>query len=246
MESRDSVSFLLTIQATGLLTLTLVGLSPTEYASLRWTHQHAGLSRQVSWHVRNNVVTAQRIRRHVDVRIVDVVADEYRVGVVEPVIEPEHPGVFANRVGGHFGQDIRDAIVWSLADRVSIDNRFERRRLREDLRTKGGIGHKIDERLAETLAQSFVIGIEERFVFHYGTAKARAELMQREGRKVGPVEGRARIECVVPNRIESAAVKFIRPGLRDDVDLRYRKGESESILAPSLAADIARCPSKRR
>src|SRR5438309_1521894 len=28
--SRDSVSFLLTIQATGLLTFTLVGLSPTE------------------------------------------------------------------------------------------------------------------------------------------------------------------------------------------------------------------------
>src|SRR5437764_15038982 len=50
---RDSVSFLLTIQATGLLTFTLVGLSPLKYASLRWTHQHAGLSRRtptkVSW-----------------------------------------------------------------------------------------------------------------------------------------------------------------------------------------------------
>ncbi len=43
---RDSVSFLLTIQATGFLTITLVGLLPTEYASLRWTHQHAGLSRR--------------------------------------------------------------------------------------------------------------------------------------------------------------------------------------------------------
>ena len=44
--SRDSVSFLLTIQATGFLTFTLVGLIPTEYASLRWTHHHAGLSRR--------------------------------------------------------------------------------------------------------------------------------------------------------------------------------------------------------
>src|ERR1700692_3705981 len=44
--SRDSVSFLLTIQATGLLTFTLVGLLPTAYASLRWTHQRAGLSRR--------------------------------------------------------------------------------------------------------------------------------------------------------------------------------------------------------
>src|SRR5215831_5573135 len=43
--SRDSVSFLLTIQATGLLTFTLVGLPPTEYASLRWTHLHAEESR---------------------------------------------------------------------------------------------------------------------------------------------------------------------------------------------------------
>ena len=43
---QDSVSFLLTIQATGLLTVALVGLPPTEYASLRWTHQHAGLSRR--------------------------------------------------------------------------------------------------------------------------------------------------------------------------------------------------------
>ena len=35
---RDSVSFLPAIQATGLLTFTLVGLSPTEHTSLRWTY----------------------------------------------------------------------------------------------------------------------------------------------------------------------------------------------------------------
>src|ERR1700674_4829652 len=44
---QDSVSFLLTIQATGFLTVALVGLPPTEYASLRWTHLHAGLSRRI-------------------------------------------------------------------------------------------------------------------------------------------------------------------------------------------------------
>jgi hypothetical protein len=43
---RDSVSLLLTIQATGVLTFTLVGLLPTEHASLGWTHLHAGLSRR--------------------------------------------------------------------------------------------------------------------------------------------------------------------------------------------------------
>jgi Metallo-beta-lactamase superfamily len=36
--SRNSVSLLPAIQATRLLTLASVGLSPTEHASLRWTH----------------------------------------------------------------------------------------------------------------------------------------------------------------------------------------------------------------
>jgi hypothetical protein len=35
---RSSVSFLSAIQATGLLTFSPVGLSPTEHASLSWTH----------------------------------------------------------------------------------------------------------------------------------------------------------------------------------------------------------------
>src|SRR6516165_1567026 len=35
---RNSVSFLPAIQATRLPTVTSVGLSPTEHASLRWTH----------------------------------------------------------------------------------------------------------------------------------------------------------------------------------------------------------------
>src|ERR1700694_5401365 len=37
IDSRDSVSFLLTIQATGPLTLALAGLTPAEYSSLDWT-----------------------------------------------------------------------------------------------------------------------------------------------------------------------------------------------------------------
>jgi len=37
----DSVSFLLTIQATGLLIVSLAGLTPAEYTSLRWTYPDA-------------------------------------------------------------------------------------------------------------------------------------------------------------------------------------------------------------
>ncbi len=44
ISSQYSVSFLLTLQVTGHLTLTLVGLIPTECASLCWTRRHAGLS----------------------------------------------------------------------------------------------------------------------------------------------------------------------------------------------------------
>src|ERR1039457_4507144 len=40
---RNSVSFLSAIQATGFLTLTPMGLPPTEHASLRWTHLSARL-----------------------------------------------------------------------------------------------------------------------------------------------------------------------------------------------------------
>ena len=38
---RSLVSLLSAIQATGLLTLAPVGLTPTEHASLRWTHPGA-------------------------------------------------------------------------------------------------------------------------------------------------------------------------------------------------------------
>ena len=38
---RNSVTFLSAIQATGLLTLTPVGLPPTEHASLYWTHHNS-------------------------------------------------------------------------------------------------------------------------------------------------------------------------------------------------------------
>src|SRR3954451_6963178 len=40
IDFQDLVSFLLTIQATGPLTLALAGLTPAEYPALRWTYNH--------------------------------------------------------------------------------------------------------------------------------------------------------------------------------------------------------------
>jgi hypothetical protein len=42
---RSSISFLSAIPASGLLTITPVGLPPTEHASLRWTHPSAQKSK---------------------------------------------------------------------------------------------------------------------------------------------------------------------------------------------------------
>jgi hypothetical protein len=41
IDYQDSVSLLLTIQATGSLTFSVAGLTPAEYASLRWTYPDA-------------------------------------------------------------------------------------------------------------------------------------------------------------------------------------------------------------
>ena len=45
IDFRDSVSFFLTIQATGLLTLAPTGLTPAEYTSLSWTYDSGCWSR---------------------------------------------------------------------------------------------------------------------------------------------------------------------------------------------------------
>src|SRR5579864_3552832 len=77
---RDSVSILLTIQATGVLTFTLVGLPPTEYASLRWTHQHAGLSRRTTKNAGLNygmLFTAWGVAGIIGPRIGGVLYDKY-------------------------------------------------------------------------------------------------------------------------------------------------------------------------
>ena len=68
------------------------------------------LQDEVGGNVGNHVVVAQRVRGVVDVGVVDVVADVGRGGVGEAVIEAEHAGIFADRVGGHLGDLVGDAV----------------------------------------------------------------------------------------------------------------------------------------
>jgi hypothetical protein len=58
----DSVSFLLTIQATGLLTLALTGLTPVEYTSLYWTYDHDPLYRFHQWQANLRVLEVTEIK----------------------------------------------------------------------------------------------------------------------------------------------------------------------------------------
>ena len=106
--------------------------------------------------------------RVVDIGIVDVVARVHGGVVGEPVVEAEHAGVFANGVGGHLGDLVGDAVDRSLPDRIGVDDRFQGGRRCEHLGAKRGVGHEIDERLAEALAQALIVGKEEALSFTMG------------------------------------------------------------------------------
>src|SRR5258708_27889683 len=75
---------------------------------------------------------------------------------------------------------------------------------------EGGIGHEVNEGLAEALPQTFLVRIDEGLVLDDGAAGARAELVQGERRQGGAVERRACIQSVVAHRVERAAVEFVR------------------------------------
>src|SRR5262245_10832881 len=62
IDFRDSVSFLLTIQATGLLTLALTGLTPVEYTGLYWTYDHDPLYRFQQWQANLRVLEVAEIK----------------------------------------------------------------------------------------------------------------------------------------------------------------------------------------
>jgi putative transposase len=62
IDFRDSVSFLLTIQATGLLTLALTGLTPVEYTGLYWTYDHDPLYRFQQWQANLRVLEVTEIK----------------------------------------------------------------------------------------------------------------------------------------------------------------------------------------
>ena len=68
------------------------------------------LQNEVGGNVRNHVVASQRVRRIIDISVVDVVADEGRVVVVEAVVEAGHAGIFADGVGGDFRHLVGDAV----------------------------------------------------------------------------------------------------------------------------------------
>ena len=85
----------------------------------------------------DNVSGAERILWQDDVRVVDVVTNEYGISVVEAVIETRHAGVFPHRVGRNQVHFVADAVEMFLANGIRVQYRFQHRRLRQYLRSKG-------------------------------------------------------------------------------------------------------------
>jgi putative transposase len=96
IDFRDSVSFLLTIQATGLLTVALTGFTPVEYTSLSWTYDHDPLYRFHQWQA--------------NLRVLDVVEIK-----TIPYVPLSHP--FVERLIGTLRREYLDrTLFWTTAD----------------------------------------------------------------------------------------------------------------------------------
>ena len=96
IDFRDSVSFLLTIQATGLLTLALTGLTPVEYTSLYWTYDHDPLYRFRLWQA------ILRVLELVEIKTI-------------PYLPLSHP--FVERLIGTIRREYLDhTLFWTTAD----------------------------------------------------------------------------------------------------------------------------------
>src|SRR5262245_57199225 len=159
----------------------------------------------------NHVVGPKSVRRVVDVGVVDIVARIHRSADGKQIVETKHPGVFADGVAGYLRDLVRVFVNRRPAGRVSVQDRLERWRLGQYLRAQGAVRRGVDYGLAETLAQAFVVSVEERRVFLDGAAETAAKLMQRERRKSGCriVECRARIERVVADGVKRAAMILV-------------------------------------
>jgi putative transposase len=96
IDSRESVSFLPTIQATGLLTLAPAGFTPAEYTSLSWTCDHDLLYRFHQWQANLRVLEGTEIK-------------------TVPYVPLSHP--FIERLIGTVRREYLDRILfWTRAD----------------------------------------------------------------------------------------------------------------------------------
>src|SRR5262245_64897784 len=161
----------------------------------------------------NHVVGPKSVRGVVDESVVDIVARIHRSPAGKQIVETKHPCVFTDGVAGNLRDLVRNVVNRRPACWVSVQDRLELRRLGQYPRAECGVRREIDEGLAETLAQPFVVSVEERLIFLDGAAETAAELMQRERRKSGcrVVERRARVERVVTNGVEGTAVILVEP-----------------------------------
>jgi hypothetical protein len=129
IDFRDSVSFLLTIQATGLLTLALTGLTPVEYTSLYWTYDHDPLYRFHQWQANLRVLEVAEIK-------------------TIPYLPLSHP--FVERLIGTIRREYLDhTLFWTTADLET--KLFDFQHYYNGHRTHTGLEGRLQNRLSRDL-----------------------------------------------------------------------------------------------
>src|SRR5580700_370867 len=79
-------------------------------------------------------------------------------------------------------------------------------------------GHRCKMTDAHSLAESFVVSKDKRFVFPNWTASRSAELIPIEGRYRSSIEVISSVQRAIPHELISVAVKRIRSRARDGAD----------------------------
>ena len=142
-----------------------------------------------------------------------------RVGGRKMLIQAQHGRVFMIQLPSGAGEliDIRGVGCQSCRW-IGGDDRRQLRIGRDHLSGESRAGDEARERLAITLAQSFIGEEEEAAVADDPAAEIAAELVEAK-RKPGGKDGIAGIEDVVAQEFEQAAMQGVRAGLRGDINL---------------------------
>ena len=147
------------------------------------------LHRQVGGANRLSLDCADVVKRPVDERVVNVVANVHRGSIREPMIQTHCSAVFANRIHASARVLVGNRIIRRLPRRPAVEEWLESGRGRQHLCPKCGVGHKRNLGVCKALPDAFVIHKKESAILQDRSAQAGAELVHSERRNLRRIEG---------------------------------------------------------